>query len=174
MIWTGRSPARCERRHLHRADGGQRGRATSIPCQAAASSGVRGAARPPVRFSSCRLPKRRPMHSSTSQISSAPAQAGRARSVPREKFIEYGGPDGGEGSARAGYHLRGCTGPQEDRFSLHPAFPRAPRQGWLRLQPHRRGGTIWSSRCRSERRCWRRRGAHPACRSDEVGQASVP
>ena len=64
-----------------------------------------------------------------------------AMSFRREKFIEFGGPDGGDGGKGGDIVLRGGGQPEHaDRLSLQPAFPgpERPRRG--RRQPHRRDG----------------------------------
>ena len=64
-----------------------------------------------------------------------------AVSFRREKYIEYGGPDGGEGGKGGDIVFEAVPGPQyADRLPLHPAFPGAARQGRRRAQPTGAGG----------------------------------
>jgi GTP-binding protein len=54
-----------------------------------------------------------------------------AISFRREKFIEYGGPDGGAGRQGRRRHFRGGSRTQyPDRFSLHSSIPRPRRRRW--------------------------------------------
>ena len=77
-----------------------------------------------------------------------------AVSFRREKFIEYGGPDGGEGGKGGDIIFEAVPGLNtliDFRYTQHFRAPRG--KGGVGLQPDRRAAaTTWSSRCRSERR----------------------
>ncbi len=63
-----------------------------------------------------------------------------AVSFRREKFIEYGGPDGGNGGKGGDIIFEAVAGLNtliDFRYTQH--FRRAARPGRLRLEPHRRG-----------------------------------
>ena len=58
----------------------------------------------------------------------------------RERFIEFGGPDGGNGGRGGDIVFEAVAEPQHaDRLPLHAAFPRAQGRQRRGLRPHRRG-----------------------------------
>ncbi len=80
----------------------------------------------------------------------------------REKYIEFGGPDGGNGGKGGDIVFEADGQPEHaDRLPLHPAFPgqegRQRRRGPTAPAPARR---TWWSRCRSARRSSATTGKH--------------
>jgi GTP-binding protein len=97
-----------------------------------------------------------------------------AVSFRREKFIEFGGPDGGDGGKGGDIVFEAVPGLNtliDFRYTQH-FRPSAARR--LGIEPHRRQRSDLSSRSRSARKSCRRRGSQPARGPDRRRPARRP
>ena len=100
-----------------------------------------GAPRSALRFSKSLAQARRGgcISSTRPKFSSAPARGARRGQLSARKVHRIWRARRRSWRQGRRHHLRsGCRSQYPDRLPLHPAFPRAARQGRVRIEPHRR------------------------------------